>query len=66
MERVERVAVALPTDLVRDIDGREKNRNKFVAEAVRRDLDRRRQEPRRSLQNPRPESTELSETGLAE
>jgi Arc/MetJ-type ribon-helix-helix transcriptional regulator len=64
---VERVTVTLPDDLVRDIDRREKNRSKFVAEAVRRELDRRRRaELRRSLQNPHPESAELAEQGLEE
>ncbi len=66
-ERVERVTVTLSDDLIRDIDRREKNRSKFVAEAVRRELDRRRREElRRSLQNPHPESAELSEAGLEE
>ena len=67
MPDVERVTVTLPNDLVRDIDRREKNRSKFVAEAVRRELDRRRRaELRRSLQNPHPESVELAEQGLEE
>ena len=67
MASVERVTVTLPNDLVRDIDRREKNRSKFVAEAVRRELDRRRRaELRRSLQNPHPESAELAEHGLEE
>ncbi len=67
MASVERVTVTLPDDLVRDIDRREKNRSKFVAEAVRRELDRRRRdELRRSLQNPHRESTELAEQGLEE
>src|SRR5229473_142460 len=67
MERVERVTVTLPNDLIRDIDRRENNRSKFVAEAVRRELDRRRREElRRSLQNPHSESAELSEAGLEE
>lgn len=38
MAGLERVTVTLPQDLVRDIDRREKNRSKFVAEAVRREL----------------------------
>jgi Arc/MetJ-type ribon-helix-helix transcriptional regulator len=64
---VERVTVTLPDDLVRDIDRREKNRSKFVAEAVRHELDRRRRsELRRSLQNPHPESAELAEQVLEE
>ncbi|MEK7754232.1 MAG: ribbon-helix-helix domain-containing protein [Acidobacteriota bacterium] len=67
MASVERVTVSLPDDLVRDIDRREKNRSKFVAEAVRRELDRRRRaELSRSLANPHPESSELAEQGLEE
>lgn len=67
MPSVERVTVTLPEDLVKDIDRIEKNRSKFVTEAVRRELDRRRRdELRRSLQNPHPESVELAEQGLEE
>lgn len=67
MAGVERVTVTLPNDLVRDIDRREKNRSKFVAEAVRHELDRRRRaELCRSLHNPHSESTELAEQGLEE
>jgi len=67
MSRVERITVTLPDDLVRDIDRREKNRSKFVAEAVRRELEYRcREDLRRSLQNPHPESTDLAEAGFAE
>ena len=67
MAAVERVTVTLPNDLVRDIDRREKNRSKFVAEAVRHELDRRRRaELHRSLQNPHPDSGELAEQGLEE
>jgi len=67
MANVERVTVTLPDDLLRDIDRLEKNRSKFVAEAVRRELDRRRRaELQRSLQNPHPESKELAEQGLDE
>src|SRR5207247_11441739 len=65
MAGVDRVTVTLPNDLVRDIDRREKNRSKFVAEAVRNELDRRRRaELRRSLDNPHPESAELAGQGL--
>jgi Arc/MetJ-type ribon-helix-helix transcriptional regulator len=67
MPSVERVTVTLPDGLVREIDRREKNRSKFLAEAVRRELDRRRRDDlRRSLQNPHPESAELAEQGLEE
>ena len=67
MAGLDRVTVTLPNGLVRDIDRREKNRSKFIAEAVRNELDRRRRdELRRSLQNPHPESAELAEQGLDE
>jgi len=67
MAGVDRVTVTLPNDLVRDIDRREKNRSKFVAEAIRNELDRRRRaELRRSLDNPHPESAELAGQGLEE
>src|SRR5713101_9929429 len=67
MANVDRVTVTLPNELVRDIDRREKNRSKFVAEAVRNELDRRRREElRRSLNNPHLESTDLAEERLEE
>ena len=45
----------------------EKNRSKFIAEAVRNELDRRRRdELHRSLDNPHAESAELAEQGLEE
>ncbi len=56
MAHFERVTVTLSNDLVQDIDRREKNRSKFVADAVRNELDRRRREElRKSLMNPHPE-----------
>jgi hypothetical protein len=65
MADVGRVTVTLPMDLVRDIDRREENRSKFVADAVRHELEsRRREDLRRSLQNPHPESAEFADEGL--
>jgi hypothetical protein len=65
MATLGRVTVTLPMDLVRDIDRREKNRSKFVADAVRRELEsRRREDLRRSLQNPHPESAQFADEGL--
>jgi hypothetical protein len=67
MASIERVTVTLPNDLLRGIDRREKNRSKFIAEAVRHELERRRRaELRRSLENPHPESAELAELGIDE
>ena len=65
MASLERVTVTLPIDLVRDIDRRVKNRSKFIADAVRHELDRRRREDlRRSLENPHPDSAVLADEGL--
>ena len=62
-----RVTVTLPPELVEEIDRREKNRSRFVLEAVRREVQRRRREDlRRSLANPHPESAELADAGLEE
>ncbi len=63
----ERVTVTLPAEVVRDIDRIEKNRSKFVLDAVRHELHRRRREDlQRSLRSPHPESERLAETGFAE
>ncbi len=63
----ERVTVTLPADVVKDIDQRERNRSRFILEAVRRELKRReREELRRSLESPHAETSELAEAGFAE
>lgn len=67
MATIERVTVTLPEELVKNIDRREKNRSKFIAVAVRHELDRRRRaELRLSLRNTHPESAELAKQGLQE
>ena len=64
---MERVTVTLPADLLRDVDRWNKNRSKFVAEAVRNELEhRRRAELRLSLQNPHPDAESLADEGLAD
>ena len=64
---IERVTVTLPEEIVRDIDHREKNRSKFILQAVQNELDRRkRDELQKSLQNPHPESLEMAELGMHE
>ena len=63
----ERVTVTLPPDVIRDIDKQERNRSRFILQAVRRELDhRRRQALHRSLKSPHPESGEIADAGLAE
>jgi hypothetical protein len=62
-----RVTITLPPALVDEIDRRERNRSRFVLEAVRREVARRRREElRRSLANPHAEAAELADAGLDE
>lgn len=67
MATTERVTVTLPIELVESIDRLERNRSRFVAQAVERELVRRRREGLlRSLASPHPEAAELSEVGIGE
>jgi len=67
MATTERVTVTLPAKLLERIDRCERNRSRFIAAAVARELLRRRREGLLdSLRNPHPEAAELTETGLAE
>ncbi len=60
-----RVTVTLPPELVEEIDRRERNRSRFVLEAIRREVTRRRREElRRSLARPHAETRELADAGL--
>jgi hypothetical protein len=66
MATTERVTVTLPINLVEGIDSFERNRSRFITEAVEHELVRRRREGLlRSLASPHPEAAELAETGLA-
>ena len=67
MATTERVTVTLPIELVESIDRFERNRSRFITEAVEHELVRRRRQGLlRSLKNPHPEATELAEAGLAD
>jgi post-segregation antitoxin (ccd killing protein) len=67
MATTERVTVTLPSDLVESIDQVERNRSRFILQAVKRELARRRRTGLlRSLKSPHPEAAELAETGLAD
>jgi post-segregation antitoxin (ccd killing protein) len=60
-----RVTITLPAELLEDIDRLERNRSAFVLEAVRRELRRRRREElRRSLAAPHPETRRTAEEGF--
>lgn len=62
-----RVTVTLLPELVAEIDRRERNRSRFVLDAVRREVHRRRREElRRSLAKPHVETSELADAGLEE
>ena len=63
----ERVTITMPTEIVEDIDRRARNRSKFILDAVRRELERRRREElRQSLRNPHLDSESVAEMGLAD
>ena len=65
MPAMERVTVTLPADLVERIDQLERNRSRFIAEAVEHELAQRRRDALlRSVQNPHPETTELVDVNL--
>jgi hypothetical protein len=67
MASADHVTVLLPGELLRDIDRREKDRTKFVTEAIRNELDRRRREElRRSLHGAHAKTVELAEQGFGE
>lgn len=67
MAATARITVTLPGDVVAEIDRREKNRSRFVLEAVQRELEqRRREELRRSLESPHAERDEFAEIGFDE
>jgi len=67
MGTTERVTVTLPVDLVEGIDRFERNRSRFIAEAVEHELVRRQREGLlKSLASPHQEALELAETGLAD
>jgi hypothetical protein len=67
MASTERVTVTLSAELVRGIDRFERNRSRFIAEAVDNELVRRRREGLlHSLKNPHSEVAELADAGLAE
>jgi len=64
---MERVTVTLPADLVEKIDRLERNRSRFIAEAVEHELAQRRQLALlQSVQNPHPDTTELVDLGLSD
>jgi hypothetical protein len=67
MSTTERVTVTLSAELVEGIDRLERNRSRFIAEAVEHELARRRREALlSSVNNPHPETGDLVDGGLGE
>ncbi len=67
MATTERVTVTLPIELIESIDRLERNRSRFITEAVEHELVRRRRESlQRSLENPHAEAAEITALGLAD
>ena len=67
MGATERVTVTLSAELVEGIDRLERNRSRFIAEAVERELARRRRDALlSSIRNPHPETAGLANIGLGE
>jgi hypothetical protein len=67
MGTTERVTVTLPAELVGGIDRLERNRSRFIAEAVEHELARRRREALlRSVHNPHPETADLADADLGD
>jgi hypothetical protein len=67
MSITERVTITLSAALVEGIDRLERNRSRFIAEAVEHELARRRREQLlSSIQNPHPETADSADTGLGD
>ena len=66
MGATERVTVTLSAELVEEIDRLERNRSRFISEAVEHELARRRRDALlQSIRTPHPETAELADAGLA-
>jgi hypothetical protein len=67
MPTLERVTVTLPANLVERIDRLERNRSRFIVQAVERELaERRRSALLQSIQDPHPETGGLVDVGLSD
>lgn len=67
MSSTERVTITLPANLLQEVDQLERNRSRFIAEAVQREIDRRRHEALvESIRSPHPETTQFIDSGLTD
>lgn len=67
MDSAARVTITLSADLVAGIDRLERNRSRFIAEAVERELVRRRRDALlQSISRPHPETIGAADAGLTD
>jgi post-segregation antitoxin (ccd killing protein) len=67
MSMTERVTITLSAELVEGIDRIERNRSRFIAEAVVHELARRRRAAlQSSVRNPHSETADMADTGLGD
>ncbi|HEY6555312.1 MAG TPA: ribbon-helix-helix domain-containing protein [Vicinamibacteria bacterium] len=67
MSTTERVTITMPAQLVEEIDRLERNRSRFVTEAVEHELDRRRREALlTSVHSPHPQTAALADETLGD
>jgi hypothetical protein len=66
MARAERVTVTLRSDLLEETDRVERNRSRFISEAVEHELQRRREALLQSVVNPHPETATLADVGIGD
>jgi hypothetical protein len=67
MSVTERVTVTLPAEMVEGIDRLERNRSRFIAQAVEHELVRRRREGLLgSVNNPHPDAADLADAALGD
>lgn len=63
----DRITVTLPRELVLELARVATNRSRFVADAIRHELERRRREAlQAALESPHPETAEMAEVGFAD
>ena len=63
----ERVTITLPANLLHEVDQLERNRSRFIAEAVQHEVARRRHAALlESVQSPHPETTQFVDAGLTD
>jgi post-segregation antitoxin (ccd killing protein) len=67
MPATERVTITLPAELLEEVDLLERNRSRFIAEAVQHEIVRRRRAALlESVRSPHPETAQLVDVGLAD